>query len=211
MFDASCQIYNSWVQTELSKIYLESNNTGLELKTLWLSYLWLYTWGWCFFPPPTEAASRLGWLWEDRRAPSWPETEQSGSASSRLACIPPPPLTHSLPSQPAHYQPRVESPGTGCIVTMSHFPIWPLHITHCRQRIMAKSIPHLKASCLISHRHRSSDTPHHIIRALCHWLVCIQKSRWTTYEYPDNKEQPLLGGVMLSMRACWVRAHSNKV
>ena len=47
--------------------------------------LWLCTWGWCFCPPPTEAASRLGWRWEDRPAPERPETEQSGSASSSLA------------------------------------------------------------------------------------------------------------------------------
>ena len=126
-----------------------------------------------------------------------------GQASSELArdwtvrfCIQPPCLH---PSSSSH---------TLTAITTRPLPAQstePRHWLHCHNvtfphlaithytlpwRIMAKSIPHLKASCLISHRHRWSDTPHHIIRALCHWLVCIQKSRWTTYEYPDNKEQP---------------------
>ena len=48
------------------------------------AHLWLYIWGWCSFPPLTEAASRLVLPLEDRRAHSLPETGLSGSASSTV-------------------------------------------------------------------------------------------------------------------------------
>ena len=113
-----------------------------------------------------------------------------------------------------HHNPPTTSPassGTGCIVTMSHFP--HLVTTQSHHTMSHELLP----SELVIHSHRWSDVPHfatlwglspidwyafrkvdrNISSRLC-------KSTITTYEYPDHKEQSLpLLGVMLSIRA-WV-------